>query len=56
MQDNQGKVIRLLLSGFECTDWDEVVIDSQIDVPADGWSMTLFNPPVGHLPQQVKQV
>lgn len=54
MQDNQGKVIRLLLSGFECTDWDEVVIDSQIDVPADGWSMTLFNPPVGHLPQQVK--
>ncbi|ESK57552.1 phage baseplate assembly protein [Acinetobacter tjernbergiae] len=54
MQDNQGKVIRLLLSGFECTDWDEVVIDSQIDVPADGWSMTLFNPPTGHLPQQVK--
>lgn len=54
MLDNQNKSIRLIVGGFECSDWDDVTIDSQIDVPADGWSMTLFNPPVGHLPPQVK--
>lgn len=54
MQDNSGIEIKLVIDGFECGDWDDVTIDSQIDVPADGWSMTLFNPPVGNLPKQVK--
>ena len=54
MQDNLGKEIKLILGGFECSDWDDVTIDSQIDVPADGWSMTLFTPPIGHLPKEVK--
>lgn len=54
MQDNHGIEIKLAIGGFECGDWDDVTIDSQIDVPADGWSMTLFNPPVGNLPPNVK--
>jgi prophage tail gpP-like protein len=54
MQDNSGIEIKLVIDSFECGDWDDVTIDSQIDVPADGWSMTLFNPPVGNLPKQVK--
>ncbi|RSN77889.1 phage baseplate assembly protein [Acinetobacter haemolyticus] len=54
MLDNNGKEIRLIVGGFECGDWDDVTIDSHIDVPADAWSMTLFNPPVGHLPNTVK--
>lgn len=54
MQDNSGIEIKLVIDGFECGDWDDVTIDSQIDVPADGWSMTLFNPPVGNLPPNVK--
>lgn len=54
MQDNQGKEIRLNVGGFDCTFWDEVVIDSQIDVPADAFSFTLFNPPLNALPEAIK--
>ncbi len=54
MQDNAGKEIRLIVGGFECKDWDEVIIDSQVDVPADAFSFSLFNPPLGHLPNEIK--
>ena len=54
MQDNAGKEIRLIAGGYECKDWDDVTIDSQIDVPADAFSFTLYNPPSGQVPEQVK--
>jgi prophage tail gpP-like protein len=56
MQDNQGKTIRLMIAGYEANTWDDVTIDSQIDVPADGWSMTLFDPSLiaAALPKEVK--
>lgn len=54
MQDNSGKEIRLLVGGFECKDWDDVTIDSQVDVPADAFSFALYNPPENALPATVK--
>lgn len=42
MQDNQGNEIRLVIAGLEATGWDQVLIDSQIDTPAENWSFTLF--------------
>lgn len=54
MQDNKGKMIRLIIGGYESTYWDNVIIDSQIDIPADAWSLTLFNPEKGYLPNDLK--
>lgn len=54
MQDNLGKEIRLVIGSFACSTWDDANIDSAIDTPADGWSLSLFNPSMGHLPADVK--
>ena len=54
MQDNSGKEIRLIVGGYECKEWDDVTIDSQVDVPADAFSFSLYNPPLGHLPEAIK--
>lgn len=54
MLDNTGKEIRLIVGGYECKEWDDVTIDSQVDVPADAFSFSLYNPPLGHLPTEVK--
>lgn len=54
MLDNTGKEIRLIVGGYECKEWDDVTIDSQVDVPADAFSFSLYNPPLGHLPAEVK--
>lgn len=53
MQDNHGNQIRLIVGTVECKDWDEVTIDSQIDVPADAWSLSIYNY-LNHLPENVK--
>ena len=54
MLDNAGKEIRLIVGGYECKEWDDVTIDSQVDVPADAFSFALYNPPLGHLPEAIK--
>ncbi|WP_448760902.1 phage baseplate assembly protein [Acinetobacter tandoii] len=54
MQDNLGKEIRLVVNGLECSNWDEASIDSAIDTPADGWSLTLWNPSIGNLDTRIK--
>lgn len=45
-----NNAIRLIVGGFECTQWDDVSIDSDLEIPADAWSVTLFNPPTNPLP------
>lgn len=47
--------IRLVVGGFECTQWDDVSIDSDLEIPADAWSVTLFNPPTDPLPSTVQK-
>lgn len=54
MQDNNGNVITLIVDGFVCNFWDEAILDSQIDIPADAWSLTLFNPLKNTLPIEIK--
>ena len=54
MQDNTKTSIRLIVANVECQLWDEAQLDSQIDTPADGWSLNLFNPAIGSLPSQVR--
>lgn len=54
MRDNSGAAIRLIVADVECFLWDQAEIDSQIDTPADGWSLSLFNPAIGSLPPQVR--
>lgn len=54
MQDNLNKNIRLVVEGVESEQWDSVTIDSQIDVPADGWGLTLFNTEGGVLPDNIQ--
>lgn len=51
MPDNS---IELIVGGFVCTAWDSVSIDSDLEIPADSWSLTLFNTDAGVLPPQVK--
>lgn len=53
MQDNQNKEIRLLVGGYELKGWDEATIDNSIDIPADSFSVTLFNPVYDQLPKSV---
>lgn len=54
MQDNSGAAIRLIVADVECYLWDHAEIDSQIDTPADGWSLSLFNPATSNLPPQIR--
>lgn len=51
MPDNN---IELIVGGFVCTSWDSVSIDSDLEIPADSWSLTLFNTESGVLPPQVQ--
>ena len=53
MQDNQKTDIRLVIGATEINQFDDVSIDSVIDVPADGWSVTAFNPVYDRLPMDV---
>ncbi|WP_151721482.1 phage baseplate assembly protein [Acinetobacter ursingii] len=53
MQDNQKTDIRLVIGATEINQLDDVSIDSVIDVPADGWSVTAFNPVYDRLPMDV---
>jgi prophage tail gpP-like protein len=34
--------LRLLINGLEVSAWDEVSVDSDIETPADAWSLTVF--------------
>jgi len=54
MQDNQGNNIRLVIGGYEVSFWDEVQIDSQIDVPAESWNLTLFQNDTDPLPSDIE--
>lgn len=54
MRDNQDKEIRLIIAGHEISAWDEVSIDSQIDTPAENWSLTLFQQEGKALPKGVE--
>lgn len=53
IQDNKGTVIRIVIGGYEVTGWDDASFDSAIDVPADAFSVTLFDPVYDHLPETV---
>lgn len=52
--DSLSKQIRLVVGGIECSTWDEASLDSAIDTPADGWSLTLWNPASVDLDSRVK--
>lgn len=54
MQDNQQKEIRLLIGGYEIKDWDHVEVDSQIDTPAESWSLSLFQHEGVLLPESIQ--
>lgn len=54
MRDNFGNNIRLVVGGFECDWWDDVTIDSQIDIPADAWNLTSFNNSGDILPSSIQ--
>lgn len=45
--------ITLIVGGQQCSQWDDVSIDSDLLIPADAWSVTLFNPPADPLPSTV---
>lgn len=53
MQDNQNKSIRLMIGGYELSGWDEATVDNAIDIPADSFSVTLFNPVYDQLPNSI---
>lgn len=46
--------IELIVGGFVCTSWDSVSIDSDLEIPADSWSLTLFNTDAAVLPERVQ--
>jgi prophage tail gpP-like protein len=45
--------ITLIVGGQQCSQWDDISIDSDLLIPADAWSVTLFNPPADPLPSTV---
>ncbi|MFC3172122.1 phage baseplate assembly protein [Acinetobacter vivianii] len=53
MHDNSGKEIRLLIGGYEINDWDNASTDSQIETPAEDWSLTLFRKEPNALPKSI---
>lgn len=54
MQDNQGQEIRLVIGGYEITSWDHVEVDSQVDTPAENWSLSLFQSNGVLLPESIR--
>ncbi|OTG60395.1 hypothetical protein B9T36_07175 [Acinetobacter sp. ANC 4204] len=54
MQDNSGKEIRLVIGDIEISDWDNVSCDSQINTPADSWSLSLFRQAGQTLPDSIQ--
>lgn len=46
--------IELIIGGYVCSDWDAVVIDSDLEVPADGWSLSVQHPDQGDVPAGVR--
>ena len=42
-----------VMGGYEIAGWDEATFDSAIDIPADAFSVTLFDPVYDHLPSTV---
>jgi prophage tail gpP-like protein len=53
IKDNKGTAIRIIVGGYEVAGWDEASFDSAIDIPADAFSVTLFDPVYDHLPETV---
>ncbi|MDS7929630.1 hypothetical protein RMB13_09080 [Acinetobacter sp. V102_4] len=53
MQDNQAIEIRLVIGGYEVSDWEVVDVDNQIDTPAENWSLTLFQKDGQLLPRSI---
>ena len=53
MQDNKKNTIRLIVSGYELSGWDDASIDNSIEIPAASWSVTLFNPVYSQLPNDI---
>lgn len=54
MQDNLDHQIKLEIGNFSITAWDEVSVDSQIDTPAENWSLTLFQENSQLLPSDIQ--
>lgn len=54
LSDNTGLNIRLVCGVIECDQWDDITVDSQLDVPADAFSLTLFNKAGTSLPESIK--
>lgn len=54
MQDNLGNEIKLVIGGIAITQWDEVSVDSQINTPAENWSLTLYQEDGLLLPESIK--
>ena len=53
MRDNLNNEIRLVIGDVEISGWDNVTADSQIDTPADNWSLSLFREDGQPLPESV---
>ncbi|MBJ8469708.1 hypothetical protein I6M67_19145, partial [Acinetobacter pittii] len=53
MQDNQGNEIKLVIGGYEIAGWNNAVADSQIDTPAENWSLNLFHKNGQPLPEGI---
>ena len=53
MRDNSNNEIRLVIGDVEISGWDNVTADSQIDTPADNWSLSLFREDGQPLPDSV---
>lgn len=53
IKDNKGTQIRLIIGGYEIAGWDDASFDSAIDIPADSFTVSLFNPVYNNLPPSV---
>lgn len=45
--------IVLTVGDVECRQWDDITIDSDIGIPADGWSFAWLDTDIAHLPDSV---
>lgn len=54
MIDSNGNNIRLVIGDVEVSDWDNASCDSQIDTPADNFSLSLFRTDSQPLPASVQ--
>ena len=48
-----GNII-LTVGNVECRQWDDITIDSDIGIPADGWSFAWLDKTIADLPDSVK--